>query len=77
MITIDHDIKFIRVLGARANHPAVLALVDGNRVRWEDKVWGCTCLTELDEYECDHITVVRSMLDPRVENGTPRRGIIL
>lgn len=61
------NIKFIRVLGVRANDPGVLATVDGSLVKWNPRRdWTCSCLTELDEYECEHIEVIRDMLDDRV-----------
>lgn len=68
------DIKFIRVLSIRANDPGVLATVDGSLVKWNSRRgWDCSCLTELDEFECDHIDMVRDMLDDRVTTAVKLR----
>lgn len=62
-----NGVKFIRVLGIRANDPGVLAAVDGSLVKWNSRRgWACDCLTDIDEFECDHIEAVRNMLDDRV-----------
>lgn len=75
------EIKFIRVLGIRANDPGVIATVDGHLVKWNSRRgWDCACLTDIDEYECEHIEIIRDMLDARVTTPIarkPRIGIVL
>jgi hypothetical protein len=61
------NVKIIRVLGIRSKDPAVMATVDGLMVKWNSRRdWDCECLTEADEYECEHITAIRALLDDRV-----------
>lgn len=58
-------IKFLRVNGIRAKDPVVLAIVDGNLVRWkQNRGWTCDCDTEGDE--CAHVDAVADLLDDRV-----------
>ncbi|MBX0299398.1 hypothetical protein K2F54_05330 [Cryobacterium sp. 1639] len=71
-------IKFIRIIGARATKPGVVATVDDHLVKWNpSKDWECDCLTDLDEFECDHIEAIRGLLDDRVLTPLRRRGLIL
>ncbi|UXA10373.1 hypothetical protein KXD97_19815 [Mycobacterium sp. SMC-8] len=59
-------IRFLRVLGSRAQHPTVLAIADDYAVRWDPKDdWSCTC-DELTFPECPHVDAVEALLDPRV-----------
>lgn len=61
------SVKFLRVIGIRANAPAVVVTVNDWLVKWHPhKGWECGCLTPDDEYECEHIMVVQNMLDPKV-----------
>lgn len=63
-------IKFLRVLGTRAQHPTVLAIADGYAVRWDPKNdWSCTC-DELTHPECPHIPAIEHLLDTRVTGNT-------
>lgn len=67
MTTTLPDVRFLRVLSVRSRGPAILATVDGLRVRWQPRTeWDCDCLTDDDEYACDHIEAVCALLDPRV-----------
>lgn len=61
------SVRILRVLGIRAKEPGIVATVDDNLVRWNSRRgWDCACLTDEDEYECDHIALIRTMLDDRV-----------
>ncbi len=61
-------IQFLRVLGIRAQKPAVLAAADDHLVRWGVKGWSCDCVDfELDW--CDHVRAVAALLDDRVTDG--------
>jgi|GEM_PF-2605074 len=61
------EVKFIRVLGVRSKDPTVMAIVDGHLVKWSSRrSWDCDCLTEIDEFECEHIEKIRALLDERV-----------
>ena len=72
------NIKFLRVLGIRSKHPSVVATVDGHLVKWNCRdPWTCDCLTDLDEYECDHIEAIRALLDDRVLTPLQRQAVIL
>jgi hypothetical protein len=54
------------VLGLRSRTPGVLAFADGTRVRWSPRYdWECDCMFPGDP-TCQHITSVRSLLDPAV-----------
>lgn len=67
-------IKFIRVLGRRAQQPGVVALVDGIRVKWNRKDgWLCDCETWIDGDDgdtCPHVEAVADLLDDRVLGDT-------
>lgn len=72
-------IHFLRVLGIRSKDPGVIAIVDSHKVSWSShRPWDCECLTDDDEFECDHIGTVRDLLDPRVttpvDSGIRRSG---
>ncbi len=59
-------IKFLRVLGTRAQHPTVLAIADNHVVRWSPgDGWSCDC-DEVEHPSCPHIPSVEDLLDPRV-----------
>jgi hypothetical protein len=58
-------VRFLRVLGVRAQNPVVVAFVDDYAVRWDAHGWTCTCPAE-----CPHVDVVLSLLDPRVIGAT-------
>lgn len=63
-------IEILRVLGIRAQHPAVLAIVDGFTVRWSPRDdWSCTC-DELQFPECPHIPAIEKVIAPRILGGT-------
>lgn len=58
-------INFLRVLGHRSRSAAVLAIADGEQVRWQPTDgWSCTCDTDADD--CPHVDAVADLLDPRV-----------
>lgn len=68
------EIKFQRILSIRSKDPGVLASVDGYHVKWHARRgWDCACLTDADEFECEHIGTIRSMLDDRVTTPIPLR----
>ena len=59
--------KILRVLSVRSKDPGVLATVDGYLVKWSSRrPWSCDCLTDLDKYECEHISAIREVMDDRV-----------
>ena len=59
-------IEILRVLGIRAQHPTVLAIVDGFTVRWTPKDdWSCSC-DELAFPDCPHIPAVENVIAPRI-----------
>lgn len=64
-------IEILRVLGIRAQHPTVLAIVDGFTVRWTPKEdWSCSC-DELTFPDCPHIPGVENVIAPRIL-GAPK-----
>lgn len=59
------NLQFMRVLGARSAGPGVLAIADGNAVRWRPGGgWSCECDTPGDT--CPHVDAVAALLDDRV-----------
>ncbi len=59
-------IEILRVLGCRAQHPAILAIVDGFTVRWSPRDdWSCSC-DELAFPDCPHIPGVEGLIAPRI-----------
>lgn len=64
MTTALPDVRFLRVIGRRSEHPCVLAVVDEHLVRWERDEWTCECDTEGDT--CPHVETVATLLDDRV-----------
>jgi hypothetical protein len=61
------NIKIIRVLGDGSKKAVVMALVEGKFVKWSRRQdWDCECLTDADEFECEHIEAIRSLLHVRV-----------
>ena len=64
------NISILRVVGMRSTSPHVRAEVDEHRVEWSPrKNWTCTCLTEADEFLCEHVDALLALLDPRVLAG--------
>jgi hypothetical protein len=63
-------VRILRVLGARATSPGVLAIVGDHRVSWDPRGWDCDC----PDPECRHVDVVADLLDPRVTGGAREHG---
>jgi hypothetical protein len=65
-------ISFLRIIGVRStsHQPAVVALVDGIRVKWNlGPGWSCDCddwQDGTDGDSCQHVDGVVDLLDPRV-----------
>ena len=63
------SVKFLRVLGVRAHQSSVVAIVDGNRVKWNPNGWTCDCdewQTGTEGDSCPHVDAALDLLDPRV-----------
>ena len=72
------NVKILRVLGIRAKDPGIIATVDNNLVKWNSRRdWDCACLTDEDEFECEHIEAIRALVDDRVLTPIQRRAVIL
>lgn len=63
------SVRILRVIGVRSTSPGVLAIVDGNRVRWDGRRWSCAC----PDPACQHVDAVADLLDPRVTGGSRER----
>ena len=63
-------IRFLRVQGIRSHAPAVLAFVDGIRVKWRTSTgWTCDCdgwQEGAEGDDCQHVAAVADLLDDRV-----------
>ena len=60
-------VSILRVVGVRSTSPLVRAQVDEHRVEWMPRRdWTCTCLTEADEFLCEHVEALVALIDPRV-----------
>ena len=62
-------VRFIRVTGIRSHQPAVVAIVDGIRVKWNPSGWQCDCDTWQEgtgDDSCEHVDAVLPLLDDRV-----------